>query len=262
MRQESLDSRLYGKVLDELEMVFSHKPFQILFYGSWERGDATPDSDLNFFLLAHSTDQMKGSFVESISQALQPLETVAPVNMIAGDAESLRLRMKLFEPACIHLLEEGSNFFGENLLDGLRSEWSHVQSRGIPKKELVQYLQKRIRFFKQQTTRNLKEEISQLERIATLSLQIWALENVEDLSLPEILKLDTPNQIGPMMNALYGAMMSRTEKTLLSLALDIYETRRKVRWKRDVSREAMHSLKQRLMGLRRENQEELVDLWA
>jgi len=257
-----LNPELYTQVLDELEMIFSHKPFQVLFYGSWERGTPTPDSDLNFYLLAHSTDQMKSSFVDSVHGALSSLEVVAPLNMIAGDTESLRHRMRIFEPGCLQLLESASVFFGENLLDGLKREWQTWQNREIPRKELITYLEKRIRFFKQQTTRNQKEEISQLERIATLTLQVWALRTIPDLTVPELLKMDIPGQIGSLFRILYWQELDEKHSKILDLAERIYTARRQIRHRREVSREEMHELKYKLIHLREEDGELLADLWV
>ncbi len=251
---EALNPKLYARVLDDLELVISHKPFQVLFYGSRERGDYDELSDLNFYLLAHSTDQMKPSFIESISSALNHLESVAPVNMIAGDTESLRMRMKIHEPGSIQLLENASVFYGETLWENLQNEWKSFRNREVSIIDLTSYLEKRIRFFKQQVTKNVKEEISQLERICTLTLHIWAIKNINDLTLSEIIKMDTPSQLVPLFKLLYHNEMDETTLELLDLNRKLYAFKRDARWKREIAREEIFELKHKLISLRKDEE--------
>ncbi|TGM21585.1 hypothetical protein [Leptospira meyeri] len=261
MEFEALNPNLYAQVLDELELIPSTKPYQILFYGSRERGDFHPDSDLNFYLVAHSTDQMKSQFIDSISRALQKLEDVAPVNMIAGDADSLRHRIKISEPGSLQLMEASSVFYGEGLFEDLKSDWEKWKQREIPKSDLIAYLEKRIRFFKQQVTRNIKDEISQLERITTLTLHIWALQNIQDLTHIELLKMDTPDQVAPLFTNLYRKEMEDSIWELLELQTKVRKLKVDVRWKREVSREDIHETKYKLISLRKD-EEFMMNLWA
>lgn len=261
MEWEALNPNLYARVLDELELVPSSKSYQILFYGSRERGDYTVDSDLNFYLIAHSTDQMKSHFMESVSRALSPLEEVAPVNLIAGDVDSLRHRLKVFEPGSIQLVEGASIFFGEGLLEDLQKDWNQWKWKDIPVDDLCHYLEKRIRFFKQQVTRNAKEEIAQLERITTLSLHIWALKNISDLSTIELVKMDIPGQIVPLFRTLYKQHLDETTEALLDLQLKIRNMKVQSRWKREIPREDIHEAKYRLIELRKE-EEFMLNTWA
>ncbi|MBM9590789.1 hypothetical protein JWG41_10060 [Leptospira sp. 201903075] len=261
MEFEALNPNLYAQVLDELELIPSTKPYQILFYGSRERGDFHEESDLNFYLVAHSTDQMKSQFIDSISRALQKLEDVAPVNMIAGDADSLRHRLKISEPGSLQLMEASSVFFGEGIIDDLRTDWDKWKQREIPKSDLIQYLEKRIRFFKQQVTRNTKDEISQLERITTLTLHIWALQNIHDLTHVELLKMDTPDQMAPLFTNLYRKEMEDSVWELLELQTRVRKLKVDIRWKREVSREDIHETKYKLISLRND-EEFMMNLWA
>lgn len=261
MEFEALNPHLYAQVLDELELIPSTKPYQILFYGSRERGDYHEDSDLNFYLVAHSTDQMKSQFIDSISRALQKLEDVAPVNMIAGDADSLRHRLKISEPGSVQLLEASSIFFGEGIFEDLKADWEKWKGREIPKSDLIQYLEKRIRFFKQQVTRNIKDEIAQLERITTLTLHIWALQNIEDLTHIELLKMDTPDQLVPLFTNLYRKELEAPIWELLELQTKVRRLKIDIRWKREVSREDIHETKYKLISLRND-EEFMMNLWA
>ncbi|TGN19765.1 hypothetical protein EHS15_07090 [Leptospira idonii] len=261
MEYEALNPSLYAQVLDDLELVNSHKPFQVLFYGSRERGDFNEDSDLNFYLLAHSTDQMKASFVDSIAKALSKLEVVAPVNMIAGDSDSLKHRFKIHEPGSIQLLENASVFFGEGIWEDLQTEWKRFRNQIISKKDLSHYLDKRIRFFKQQTSKSIKDEISQLERICTLTLHIWAIKNIDDLSLPELLMMDIPSQIYPLFTQLYSSEIDETVLELLLVQAQLQKLKKDARWKREINREEIHELKYKLISLRKD-EEFLLNLWA
>ncbi|MDF3819588.1 hypothetical protein P3G55_06740 [Leptospira sp. 96542] len=261
MEFEALNPNLYVQVLDELELIPSTKPYQIIFYGSRERGDSSPESDLNFYLLAHSTDQMKSQFIDSISRALAKLEDVAPVNMIAGDADSLKLRLKIAEPGSIQLLEASSVFYGEGIWEDLKKDWEKYKNQEIPKKDLIHYLEKRVRFFKQQVTRNVKEEISQLERITTLTLHIWALNHIHDITHAELLKMDTPSEIYPLFTGLYKQELDDNTIELLELQTKIRKLKVDVRWKRDVTREDIHESKYKLISLRND-EEFMMNLWA
>lgn len=260
MEFEALNPHLYVHVLDELELIRTTKPYQILFYGSRERGDQTPDSDLNFYLIAHSTDQMKSSFIDSVSRALAKLEDVAPVNMIAGDADSLRHRLKISEPGSIQLMEASSIFYGEGIYEDLLVDWTKWKNQEIPKKDLLQYLEKRIRFFKQQVTRNAKEEISQLERITTLTLHIWALQKINDLTHIELMMMDRPSQLVPLFTDLYKNELDEPVFELLELSNKIRKMKIDTRWKREVTREDIHESKYRLIAIRKE--EEFMLNWV
>ena len=251
---EPLNPHLYAKVLDELELIRSHKPFQILFYGSRERGDFNEYSDLNFYLLANSTDQMKPSFIESVSQALNHLEDVAPVNMIAGDSESLKLRMRIKEPGSIQLLENASIFFGESIWEQLQGEWIQIKNRDIPIQELSNYLEKRIRFFKQQTFKTIKEEISQLERICTITLHLWAIKNIHDLTAVELIKMDVPSQLEPLFQSLYKNEIDDTVIGLLRLQLRLYNLKKRARWKKEIHRDELFEIKYELIALRKDEE--------
>ncbi|MCZ8155611.1 MAG: hypothetical protein O9264_05805 [Leptospira sp.] len=251
---EALNPVLYAKVLDHLEPISSHKPFQILFYGSRERGDHDDLSDLNFYLLAHSTDQMKPSFIESVSNALNQLEAVAPVNMIAGDSESLRLRMRIHEPGSIQLLENASVFYGDSIWENLQTEWSKIRTKEISTKDLSSYLEKRIRFFKQQVSKTAKDEVIQLERICTLTLHVWAINCISDISFSELLKMDTPSQIHPLFTNLYKHELDDTINELLSLQQRLVTIKREARWKKELSRDEIYELKYKLIQLRKDEE--------
>lgn len=75
-------------IKQNLQTVFSLKPFEILFYGSRQRGDFRDSSDFNFFLLADPSDQLKSTFLRAINAVLSPLEEIAPVQLVTADTDS------------------------------------------------------------------------------------------------------------------------------------------------------------------------------
>ncbi len=158
-------------------------------------------------------------------------------------------------------MEASSVFYGGRHLRGAIGNSGENGNRfEIPKKDLSIYLEKRIRFFKQQVTRNVKGEISQLERITTLTLHIWALQKIEDLTHVELLKMDTPDQLVPLFSGLYRNEMDETTEELLDLSTKIRKMKVDARNKREISREDIHESKYRLIELRKE--EEFMLNWV
>jgi hypothetical protein len=195
--------RDYLDIFEKLEEISFDYPFEILFYGSRERGDCTEDSDFNFYLLASTQDQMKPGFIQKITLALNHLEKIAPVNLIAGDVDTFRLRLNLMEPSVLHLLNLGSVFYGDSHLNGFNKDWEKLKNQPIPKEKLIPFLNRRIRFYKNLTPRSDKEESVRMERVVTLSIQSWAIQKISDISVPELIALDIPSRAEKMIHILY-----------------------------------------------------------
>lgn len=193
----------YLKIFDKLEEIESDHPFEILFYGSRERGDYSEDSDFNFYLLASTQDQMKPGFIQKVTMALNILEKIAPVNLIAGDIDTFRLRLNLMEPTVVHLVNLGSVFYGDTHFHGFHKDWLQISKHPIPKEKLVPFINRRIRFYKNLNTRTEKEESVQMERVLTLSIQSWAIQNIKDISIQELITLDIPSRAEKMIRILY-----------------------------------------------------------
>lgn len=193
----------YLKIFERLEEIESDHPFEILFYGSRERGDYLEDSDFNFYLLASTQDQMKPGFIQKVTLALNILEKIAPVNLIAGDVDTFRLRLNLMEPTVVHLLNLGSVFYGETHFHGFHKDWEQIRKNTIPKEKLVPFINRRIRFYKNLSPRTEKEESIQMERVLTLSIQSWAIQKISDISIQELITLDIPSRSEKMIRTLY-----------------------------------------------------------
>lgn len=197
-----------------LDDIKSEDPFEILFYGSRERGDQEPDSDFNFYLLASTQDQMKPGFIQRINSALNHLETISHVNLVAGDSDTFRIRMNLFEPSVVHMLEKATVFYGEHLFHGYQKEWETIKKNPIPLDKLVPFLNRRIHFYKSLNSRNEKDSAVRNERVYSLSIQVWALKNIPDLSLTELISLDIPIFYERMIPILYS---TEVDDTILEL---------------------------------------------
>ena len=128
------DETLLGEVTEKLDRVKSIKPFQLVFYGSKSRGDDSELSDYNFYLLADPTDQLRTSFIQEISEALDFIDTSSAVSLVAGDMDSLSYRMRIFEPTAIHLCELGQHIYGRNLLQTLQKEWNTLKLKEFNRK--------------------------------------------------------------------------------------------------------------------------------
>lgn len=119
------------EISEKLAEVKSSQPFQLLFYGSKFRGDDTQNSDYNFYLIASPTDQLQSSFTSKISDCLEIIDTHSSVGLIAGDFDSLKYRLKIFEPTAIHLVDYSEIVFGKGYLEKLRVIWAETKKKSI-----------------------------------------------------------------------------------------------------------------------------------
>lgn len=191
------------EIQNRLDEIHSDYPFEILFYGSRERGDNDLESDFNFYLLASTQDQMKPGFVQKVTSALQVLERIATVNLVAGDMDTFRLRLNLMEPSILHMLEYGTVFYGEHIFHKLQKDWEKMKTLPIPKDKLLPFLNRRVRFYKNLTPRTEKDDAVRMERVTSLSIQVWALKNIPDITATELIDLDIPSRAERMIPILY-----------------------------------------------------------
>lgn len=194
----------YLDIQSRLEEIESELPFEIVFYGSRERGDFEADSDFNFYLLASTQDQMKPGFIQKVNSALNALEKIATVNLIAGDMDTFRLRMNLAEPSVVHMLELGTVFFGNRIFHDYQKEWESKRKQPLPKEKLVPFLKRRIQFYQNLKARTQKEDAVRRERVTTLAIQVWVLERITDLTVEELVALDIPSRSDRMIPTLYA----------------------------------------------------------
>mgnify|MGYP001604049551 CR=1 FL=1 len=170
-------------IIERLENIQSSKPFQIIFYGSRERGDYSEISDYNFYLIASPSDQLRSEFIHSINKSLNLLESISTVSLISTDPESFKTRIKLYDPCAIHIADLGRIFFGHGGdFTGIQKDWQKQKTTKIPDmQKLLNFLEGRLKFFRKLSTKNPKEEINRLERVIAYNIQIWCLEKIKKL---------------------------------------------------------------------------------
>ncbi|XDD52325.1 hypothetical protein AB3N59_18480 [Leptospira sp. WS92.C1] len=216
-------------IKQNLQTVFSLKPFEILFYGSRQRGDFRDSSDFNFFLLADPSDQLKSTFLREINAVLSPLEEIAPVHLVTADTDSFQARLRVFEPSATHVCELGEPFFGKESFPILSEEWNQLKTQEIDPIAAGKHLRKRYRFYKSIAPRSTKEEIMRMERLIALYLQNWIFREIEDLSWIEIVHSDIPSRLISMIKELYKNEISENILEILGLYEEILKLKTEIR---------------------------------
>lgn len=223
------DSILTDEVLSKLKKIESIHPFQIIYYGSRSRGEENDLSDYNFYLIANPIDQMRPSFIQEISVALDFLDTDSSVSLIAGDLDALIYRVKFFEPTAVHLAELGQIVYGKGPLEQVRGIWSEVKKNPINIPLLMEYMEKRCKFYKDLKSRNTKEDISRIEKVISLNIQLWILTHISDISTTEIFHMDIPARLIAMVRDLYKAEATEDVLILVSIYKELHELKQTVR---------------------------------
>ncbi|AOP36570.1 hypothetical protein A0128_21445 [Leptospira tipperaryensis] len=216
-------------IKQNLQTVFSLKPFEILYYGSRQRGDFRDSSDFNFFLLADPSDQLKSTFLREINAILSPLEEIAPVHLVTADTDSFLARLRVFEPSATHICEMGEPFFGKEYFPLLVEEWNKLKSNPIDSVATGKHLRKRYRFYKSISPRSTKEEIMRMERLVALYLQNWIFREIEDLSWIEVVHADIPSRLIGMIRELYKKEATENTLEILNLYEDILKLKTEIR---------------------------------
>lgn len=240
----TIDETLLGEVKEKLDRVKSINPFQLIFYGSKARGDDSDLSDCNLYLLAHPTDQLRASFIQEISEALDFLDTSAAVSLVAGDFDSLSYRMRIFEPTAVHLCELGQVVYGKHQLETIKKEWDSIKQKGFQRKIIVNYLDNRCKFYKSIKSKNTKEDISRIERIISLNLQMWIFNNIIDISPTEICFMDIPNRLYSLVKFLYNNEATDDVNLLIEIYKEIHELKQTIRMTLPYSEDNLSRIKE------------------
>ncbi|MCB1193876.1 MAG: hypothetical protein H7A23_09920 [Leptospiraceae bacterium] len=226
---QTLQEGIFTLAYDKLYRIKSYKPFEIIFYGSRARGDFTEFSDYNFYLLAHPTDQLNSGFVNEIAHALEYLESESAVSLVAGDVDSFQMRIKLFDPTVIHVCELGKLFYGDGEFIKICQEWQEVKKRPLQIDSLISFLENRYKFYKSLSPRGNKEDITRIERILSLNIQIWILKNIEDISLTELYYLDIPSRMLSLARTVYRSNSTKEFDLMLSIYEEIHKLKQILR---------------------------------
>ncbi|MCG6169917.1 hypothetical protein LFX25_18590 [Leptospira sp. FAT2] len=216
-------------IKQNLQTVFSLKPFEVLFYGSRQRGDFKDSSDYNFFLLADPSDQLKSTFLREINAILSPLEEIAPVHLVTADTDSFLARLRVFEPSAVHICELGEPFYGKESFPSLMGEWTKLKNQPVDSVAAGKHLRKRYRFYKSISPRSTKEEIMRMERLVALYLQNWMFREIEDLSWIEVVHADIPTRLISMVRELYRKEANENTLEILGLYEEILKLKTEIR---------------------------------
>lgn len=220
---------VFEEISEKLSQVKSSGAFQLLFYGSKFRGDDSLNSDYNFYLIASPTDQLQSSFTSKISDCLEIIDTHSSVGLIAGDFDSLKYRLKIFEPTSIHLVEYSEIVYGKGYIEKLRDYWSEIKKTPFDKKKLISYIENRAKFYKSLRSKNTKEDISRIEKVISLNIQIWVLHHISDISTTELGFLDIPSRLILIMRKLYKNDLDENVTKLVDIYEQIHELKQNIR---------------------------------
>lgn len=219
----------FPAILLALQDIEAQEPYEVVFYGSRARNEHTVISDYNFYLIATAADQLNTNFIRAIGKALEPLESESSVSLIAGDKESFRMRMSLFEPTATHLCETGIVIFGNDEFTAMQKEWPNQKLHRPNINALSKYLENRYNFYKTLKPRNTKEDVSRVEKVLQLNLQLWILNNIPDLTITELWFIDIPARLIQMVKTLYAREAPEELQLLVTIYEEIHELKQHIR---------------------------------
>ncbi|MDX1957865.1 MAG: hypothetical protein SFU98_04790 [Leptospiraceae bacterium] len=202
------------------------KPFQVLFFGSRERGDYTQFSDYNFYLIASAEDQIRTSFHDMIHDTLEELVQDNNVNIVSSDPDSFSSRMELIEPSVTHIMEFGNIIFGEKEFSNQKRKWEECKKLKFDPVPLLSFLESRVKFYKSIRPKSTKEDIARLEKVISLTIQTWVISSIDDLSITEIAFLDIPTRMPKLIKTLYNSKISKDVLLLTSVYEEIHDLKR------------------------------------
>ncbi|MCE9499116.1 MAG: hypothetical protein K8R21_01155, partial [Leptospira sp.] len=96
--------------------------------------------------------------------------------------------------------------------------------------KLKQYIENRLKFFKNLKAKNPKDEISRLERVLALQIQFWVISNIHDVSIYELISLDIPVRVKPLIENLYKREVTDEVRNLLTLYDQIHGLKKIVKF--------------------------------
>lgn len=240
---------IFKEIKDRLDSMESTHPFQLLFYGSKYRGDDTELSDYNFYLIASPTDQLQSKFIQEISDSLEIIDTSSSVGLIAGDFNSLKYRLRIFEPTAIHLCEYSKIVFGENLIEQLQKDWSEMRKQPVDRSKVLSYTENRAKFYRNLKPKTTKEDINRIEKVISLNMQIWIFKNIEEISPTEICFMDIPERLISMIKVLYKSSLDENIMILTDIYKDIHELKQRIRMSAPYSEENLNRIKDTIQSI-------------
>ncbi len=249
MSNVNYHENLFNEISEKLSNIKSVQPFQLLFYGSKFRGDDSEHSDYNFYLIASPTDQLQSNFIHEVSDSLEIIDTHSSVGLIAGDFDSLKYRLKIFEPTAVHLCEYSEIVFGKYYIEQLRKSWARSKSMIVDTAKLVSYLENRSKFYRNLRPKTTKEDIARIEKVISLNIQMWIFGNIHDISATEICFMDIPYRLISMVKILYKDQLDDNVNMLTDIYKDIHELKQSIRMSAPYSEENLARIKDTVQSI-------------
>lgn len=212
-----------------LGQVLSHEPFCVVFYGSQAREDSEDNSDFNICLLASGLDNIRSPFIEEINKHLSQLAEEDKLTLHTNDFSTFKYRLSLFEPTSVHIIELGIPVFGEEKFRVLQKYWSSQKNVPIPVKEVVGFLESRSKFYRNLQSKTLLDDITRIEKILSLNIQMWVFTEINDLTPIEIAHLDIPSRLPRLVKYLYKENLPHEIHILSSIYEQVHVLKKNMR---------------------------------
>lgn len=132
----------------------------------------------------------------------------------------------------------------------LQEEWQTIKHRKPDIPALLSFLDNRYNFYKTLKPRNTKEDVSRLEKILQLNLQIWILNHIPDLTVTEIWFMDIPSRLILLLQKMYGSEINEEVKLLITLYEEIHELKQNIRMIFPYSDNQMNRIKESIQQIR------------
>lgn len=97
------------------------------------------------------------------------------------------------------------------------------------KKKLISYVENRAKFYKTLRSKNTKEDVSRIEKVISLNIQLWVLNHILDLSPTELGFLDIPSRLISIMRKLYKNELDENVTKLVNIYEQIHELKQNIR---------------------------------
>lgn len=213
---------------EDLKEVENLEPFTLVFYGSRARNEEDAVfSDYNFFVLASASDILRADFKRQVEGLLNSHFPDEVINLVFNDFDSFQLRMNVFDPTASHIMEYGQLVHGSSKFYELQKQWMSLRKEPVKIEPLLDFLEKRISFYnKLPADKNLTENISRIEFIMILRLQIIILTLVHDLTLPEIIFFDMPTRFPRLATTMYRHDLPENILSIIDVYEEVHEAKR------------------------------------
>ena len=91
------------------QIIAKYKPEKVILFGSAARGEATPDSDLDFLIIKKETPYYGADRIRELSRMI---DRNVPVDFLVYRPEEWEQRLKMGDPFLKSILREGKVLYG------------------------------------------------------------------------------------------------------------------------------------------------------